>query len=146
MKDRQDDEDVLKDVGQRPSARRYGLCFRERLRSIASVTERRTLGGLARELGKLPVEVARAALETSAALAGVSLRASVEFFRYYVPNDQGHEVAIATRMAERQAARTEKPKRKQRPSPPMASMSDALRPAEASRKKLAETQKKDAAG
>jgi nitric oxide reductase NorD protein len=55
--------------------------FRERLRSIKSVTERRTLGGLARELGKLPVEVARAALETSAAIAGVSLRASVEFLR-----------------------------------------------------------------
>jgi hypothetical protein len=55
--------------------------FRERLRGVKSVTERRTLGGLARELGKLPVEVARAALETSAGIAGVSLRASVEFLR-----------------------------------------------------------------
>jgi nitric oxide reductase NorD protein len=55
--------------------------FRERLRQVKSVTERRTLAGLARELGKLPVEVARAALETSAAIAGVSLRASVEFLR-----------------------------------------------------------------
>ena len=55
--------------------------FRERLRAIKSVTERRTLAGLARELGKLPVEVARAALETSAGIAGVSLRASVEFLR-----------------------------------------------------------------
>jgi nitric oxide reductase NorD protein len=55
--------------------------FRERLRSVKSVTERRTLAGLAREIGKLPVEVARAALETSAAIAGVSLRASVEFLR-----------------------------------------------------------------
>jgi nitric oxide reductase NorD protein len=55
--------------------------FRERLRSVKSVTERRTLGGLARQLGKLPVEVARAALETSASIAGVSLRASVEFLR-----------------------------------------------------------------
>src|SRR5919206_1564377 len=55
--------------------------FRERLRSVKSVTERRTLAGLARELGKLPVDVARAALETSAAIAGVSLRASVEFLR-----------------------------------------------------------------
>ena len=48
-------------------------------------------------------------------------------------------------MAEREAARTEKPKRKNRPSPPMASMSDALRPREENRKKIAETQKKDAA-
>jgi putative ATPase len=64
--------------------------------------------------------------------------------RYYVPNDQGHEVAIAARMAEREAAREGKPKRKNRSSPPMASMSDALRPAEASRRKLAETQREDA--
>ncbi|HEX8492806.1 MAG TPA: VWA domain-containing protein [Pyrinomonadaceae bacterium] len=55
--------------------------FRERLRSVKSVTERRTLAGLARELGKLPGEAARAALETSAAVAGVSLRASMEFLR-----------------------------------------------------------------
>ncbi|HKS29969.1 MAG TPA: VWA domain-containing protein [Pyrinomonadaceae bacterium] len=55
--------------------------FRERLRSVKSVTERRTLAGLARELGKLPVDVARAALEVSASIAGVSLRASVEFLR-----------------------------------------------------------------
>ncbi|HEY0321579.1 MAG TPA: VWA domain-containing protein [Pyrinomonadaceae bacterium] len=55
--------------------------FRERLSAVKSVTERRTLASLARELGKLPVEVARAALETSAAIAGVSLRASVEFLR-----------------------------------------------------------------
>jgi hypothetical protein len=32
--------------------------FRERLRSVKSVTERRTLGGLARELGGLPGEAA----------------------------------------------------------------------------------------
>ena len=65
--------------------------------------------------------------------------------RYYIPNDQGHEVAIAARIAEREAARSEKPRRKNRPSPEMASMSDALRPAESGRKKLAETQKADAA-
>ncbi len=65
--------------------------------------------------------------------------------RYYVPNDQGHEVVIAARIAEREAARTDKPRRKNRPSPAMASMSDALRPAETSRKKIAETQKQDAA-
>ena len=55
--------------------------FRERLRSVKSVTERRTIGALARELGRLPGDFARAALETSAALAGVSLRASIEFLR-----------------------------------------------------------------
>jgi putative ATPase len=66
--------------------------------------------------------------------------------RYYVPNDQGHEVAIAARMGEREAARDEKPRRKNRPSPPMASMSDALKPNMENRKKLAETQKRDASG
>ncbi|MGB9179837.1 MAG: VWA domain-containing protein [Pyrinomonadaceae bacterium] len=55
--------------------------FRERLRAVKSVTERRTLAGLARELGRLPVEQARAALETSAGIAGVSLRVSIEFLR-----------------------------------------------------------------
>ena len=55
--------------------------FRERLRSVKSVTERRTLAGLARELGQLPVDLARASLETSASIAGVSLRASIEFLR-----------------------------------------------------------------
>ena len=66
--------------------------------------------------------------------------------RYYVPNDQGHEVTIAARMAEREAARNAKPRRKDRPSPPMAGMSDALRPAEANRRKIAETQREDAGG
>jgi putative ATPase len=65
---------------------------------------------------------------------------------YYVPNDQGHEVTIAARMAARHEARQEKPRKKSRPSPPMAGMSDALRPREENRKKLAETQKKDASG
>jgi len=64
--------------------------------------------------------------------------------RYYVPNDQGHEITLAARMAEREEKRGEKPRRKARPSPPMASMSDAIRPREESRKKLAETQKNDA--
>jgi nitric oxide reductase NorD protein len=55
--------------------------FHERLRSVKSVTERRTIAGLARELGSLPVDAARAVLETSASVAGVSLRASIEFLR-----------------------------------------------------------------
>src|SRR4029453_7370297 len=67
--------------------------------------------------------------------------------RYYVPGDQGHEVTIAARMAARDEARQNgKPRRKQRADPPMASMGDALKPREENRKKLAETQKKDASG
>ncbi|MBK8303063.1 MAG: hypothetical protein IPK98_06570 [Chloracidobacterium sp.] len=41
--------------------------------------EKPTLTGLARRLGQLPADKKRAALETSAALAGVSLRVSREF-------------------------------------------------------------------
>jgi hypothetical protein len=69
-------------AGEELSAQqRMERAFRERLRSVKSVTERRTLAGLARELGRLPVDAARAALETSAAIAGISLRASIEFLR-----------------------------------------------------------------
>jgi putative ATPase len=63
---------------------------------------------------------------------------------YYVPGDQGHEATIAARMAAREEARKDRPRRKQRTDLPMASMSDGLRPREENRKKLAETQKKDA--
>jgi hypothetical protein len=66
--------------------------------------------------------------------------------RYYVPNDQGHEATIAARMAAREEARREKPRRKQRADMPTASMSDALKPNMENRKKLAETQKRDAGG
>src|SRR5215207_6775075 len=56
--------------------------LRERLRSVRSASERRTIAGLARAVGKLPADVARAALEVSAGLAaGVSVRAGVEFLR-----------------------------------------------------------------
>jgi putative ATPase len=64
--------------------------------------------------------------------------------RYYVPNDQGHEVTLAARMAAREAARSEPPRRKRRPSPPMAGMGDALRPRETNRRRIADTQKRDA--
>jgi hypothetical protein len=53
----------------------------ERLRSVKSPAERRTLAGLLREIVQLPIEHTRAALETSAAIAAVSLRASIEFLR-----------------------------------------------------------------
>lgn len=79
MTDRQNQEE-LKNAGT-DDRQPIEKAFRERLSSVKSVTERRTLAGLARELGKLPVDVARAALETSAAIASVSLRASVEFLR-----------------------------------------------------------------
>ncbi|HLM55081.1 MAG TPA: hypothetical protein VK422_03075, partial [Pyrinomonadaceae bacterium] len=55
--------------------------LRERLRSVRSASERRTIAGLAREIGKLPADAARAALEVSAALAGLSLRAGVDFLK-----------------------------------------------------------------
>jgi nitric oxide reductase NorD protein len=55
--------------------------LRERLRSVRDAGERRTIAGLAREIGKLPTDVARAALEVSAGLASVSLRAGVDFLR-----------------------------------------------------------------
>ena len=66
--------------------------------------------------------------------------------RYYVPSDQGYEVTIAGRTAAREEARRERPRRKQRADPPMASMSDAMKPNMENRKRLAETQKKDAGG
>jgi hypothetical protein len=53
----------------------------ERLRSIKSPAERRTLAGLLREIVRLPIEHTRAALESSAAIAAVSLRASIELLR-----------------------------------------------------------------
>ena len=53
----------------------------ERLRSVKNPAERRTIANLLREIGKLPLEHTRAALEVSAAIAGVSLRASIEFLR-----------------------------------------------------------------
>jgi putative ATPase len=65
--------------------------------------------------------------------------------RYYAPGDQGYEATIAARMEAREQARQNGGSRKKkRPDPPMASMSDAIRPREAERKRLADTQKKDA--
>ncbi|MDT7807017.1 MAG: nitric oxide reductase NorD protein [Acidobacteriota bacterium] len=55
--------------------------LRERLRSVRDAGERRTIAGLAREIGKLPGDVARAALEVGAGLAALSLRAGVDFLR-----------------------------------------------------------------
>src|SRR4051812_37385468 len=61
--------------------RPLGRELRERLRSVRDAGERRTIVGLAREVGKLPADVARAALEVGAGLAALNLRAGVDFLR-----------------------------------------------------------------
>ncbi len=53
----------------------------ERLKVVKSPSERRTITGLLREISHLPLDHTRAALEASAAIAGVSWRASIEFLR-----------------------------------------------------------------
>ncbi len=53
----------------------------KQLNDAKSPAERRTIAGLLREIGKLPLEYTTLTLETSAAIAGVSLRASLEFLR-----------------------------------------------------------------
>jgi nitric oxide reductase NorD protein len=71
-----DSEEESRDEG-RPLERE----LRERLRAVRDAGERRTIAGLLREAGRLPVDVARAALEVSAGLASLSLRAGVDFLR-----------------------------------------------------------------
>ncbi len=58
----------------------FGREFREHLRS-ANPQERRSILALTRELARLPLDQSTAALETSASIAGVSLRAGIEFLR-----------------------------------------------------------------
>src|SRR5438067_3471682 len=53
----------------------------EHLRAVKNPTERRTIASLLRKISHLPLDHTRAALETSATLAAVSLRASIEFLR-----------------------------------------------------------------
>jgi len=65
--------------------------------------------------------------------------------RYYEPGDQGYEATIAARTEERRAARDQGAARKPRGAPkPMASMSDGLSAHTESRKRIAETEKRDA--
>jgi putative ATPase len=69
--------------------------------------------------------------------------------RYYLPTEQGYEATIANRMDARAEKRaTGKPKRSTKPKPEVARGAGAglLRTREENRKKLAETQKEDAAG
>src|SRR5436190_6284699 len=53
----------------------------QRLRSVKNPVERRTVARLLSDLTALPLEQTRAALETSALIAAISLRASIEFLR-----------------------------------------------------------------
>src|SRR5258705_5492922 len=55
--------------------------FEEHLESIKSPAERQSLLELTRNLARLPLEKSAAALESAAAIAGVSLRAAIEFLR-----------------------------------------------------------------
>jgi putative ATPase len=69
--------------------------------------------------------------------------------RYYLPTEQGYEATIANRMAARSEKRTSgKPKRSPDPKPEIArgAGDGLLRTREANRKKLAETEKRDASG
>ncbi len=63
---------------------------------------------------------------------------------YFVPGDQGYEATIAARMEGRSQARAERPRRKDRPQMPMASMGEATKANMESRKKIADTEKRDA--
>ncbi len=69
--------------------------------------------------------------------------------RYYLPNDQGYEATIAGRQSARKDARAAakeagRTPRNPNPTPEMAKGGDPMRTRETNRKKLAETQKKDA--
>ncbi|HET7474263.1 MAG TPA: replication-associated recombination protein A [Candidatus Limnocylindrales bacterium] len=70
--------------------------------------------------------------------------------RYYLPTEQGYEATIAARQAGRAEARaqakaTGRPRRNPNPSPEVG-RSDLMRTRETNRKKLAETEREDAAG
>jgi hypothetical protein len=60
----------------------------EHLQSVENPAERKRVAGLLRQLAHLPLEHTRASVETSAALAAVSLRASIEFLRAAAPAAQ----------------------------------------------------------
>ncbi len=75
------DQDNLSDASNSEDEHPFENEIDERLRSVKNPTERRTMAGLLREISRLPLEHTRAGLETSAAIAGVSLRASIEFLR-----------------------------------------------------------------
>ena len=53
----------------------------EQLKSVKSLSDRKKIAGLVRQLSKLPLDQTRAALETSATIAAASVRAGIEFLR-----------------------------------------------------------------
>jgi putative ATPase len=67
--------------------------------------------------------------------------------RYYLPTDQGYEGTIANRMTAREETRANgKPRKDPNPKPTMSGNADLMRTREENRKKLAETEKRDAGG
>jgi putative ATPase len=69
--------------------------------------------------------------------------------RYYLPTDQGYEATLSARMTARQQSREEakktgRTKRSSLPAPEIARGGDIMRTREANRRKLAETEKRDA--
>ena len=124
-----------------PAPRWPTSCGSGRCRSRTTSDRRRPADEAARHRRRLPLPPRLRGRRRRAAVP--PRRAGGQ--RYYVPGDQGYEATIAARMEARaEAARQDKPRRKQRPDPPMASMGDGMKGSMESRKKLAETQKKDA--
>src|SRR5436190_23340356 len=80
MKEKQDNSSAML-VSEDVPAESLESEISERLRSVKNPTERRTIAGLLRQISSLPPDHTRAALETSAAIAAVSIRASIEFLR-----------------------------------------------------------------
>jgi len=72
---------VSDEVRQHDHASELRAEISARVRAVKNPAERRTIAGLLRQIGQLPLDDTRAALETSAAIATVSLRASIEFLR-----------------------------------------------------------------
>jgi len=72
---------VSDEVRQQDRASELRAEISARVRAVKNPAERRTIAGLLRQIGQLQLDHTRAALETSAAIATVSLRASIEFLR-----------------------------------------------------------------
>ncbi len=69
-------DDIPKD-----NSTEFGEELNEQLRSVKNPAERRKITRVLGEVGRLPLEHARAAIEKSASIAAISLRASIEFLR-----------------------------------------------------------------
>jgi nitric oxide reductase NorD protein len=80
MKEKQDNSGTMPGPQDVPE-KSFESEIDERLRLVKNPAERRTIAGLLREISRLPIDQTRAALETSAAIAAVSLRTSIEFLR-----------------------------------------------------------------